>query len=231
MKIRTITVGIQVVGSDFLEVNGSLPIGLKLAEARKYLDTVKLSLIEASYEVQTQRVALNSIDEWLLCDSSPKEVSYYVALIKILVDQLAIHAIEFCSIGSCSNLHAISLIPTLLAVSDRLYCSALFKKTATDDIAPDLSVIRQASQTLLKISQTSGVFGCFRFCASFNCAGGTPFFPAAFHDEKSNEALNACSSEQNGRKGGYMLCIGLECADLLFIGFHGAVSVSEGSEV
>ena len=231
MKIRTITVGIQVVTKDFVEVNGTLPISLKLAEARRCLDTVKLSLTNASYEVQTQRVALNSIDDWLLCDMSPKDVSYYVSVIQILVNQLVIHAIEFCSIGSCSSLHAISLIPALLAVSDRLYCSALFKKTVTDDIAPDLRVIKQASQTLLKVSQTCGVFGCFRFCASFNCAGGTPFFPAAFHEEMSYDAAKRNSFERNGRKGGFMLCIGLECADLLFIGFHGAVSVSEGKEV
>lgn len=229
MKVRTITIGIQLEASDFLQVDGVLPISLKLSEARRCLDTIKLSLTEASYEVQTQRVALNSIEEWLICGNDPKEVSHYVDLVQVLVDQLSIYTIEFCSIGSCSDLHAISLIPALLAVSDRLYCSALFKKTSVDDIAPNLSLIRQASQTLLKVSQTSGVIGCFRYCASFNCSAGTPFFPAAFHEEKHVDVSNT-NIQQNVNKNGFMVCIGLECADLLFVGFYGAVSPSEGSK-
>ena len=100
MKVRTITIGIQLEASDFLQVDGVLPISLKLSEARRCLDTIKLSLTEASYEVQTQRVALNSIEEWLICGNDPKEVSHYVDLVQVLVDQLSIYTIEFCSIGS-----------------------------------------------------------------------------------------------------------------------------------
>lgn len=230
MKVRTITVGVELLPSDFIEENGVCPISLKLATAKHLLDSIGLSLTASEYEIQTLRVAFNSPDEWLLPDigcSSSRDVPSYTARVQLLVHHLTISSIDFCSLGCCSTLRSISMIPAMLAISDKLYCSALFRKTDTDNIAPDLSLIRLASKTLLEISKTSGMFGCFRYCASFNCSGGTPFFPAAFY-EKEDPSSSVESSDTVKMKG-FIVTIGLECADLLFMGFHGAESVSEGT--
>ena len=227
MKVRTITLSIEVQPDDFVEKNGVYPIGLKLEEAKRSLDRIATSLRAASYDVQTLRVAFNSLEEWLVAGT--REAAYYVTVVQILVKHLIAHSIDFCSIGCCSTLEALGLVPALLAVSDRLYCSALFKKSAEHDIAPDLSLIRQAAKSMLAVSEASGVLGCFRFCASFNCAGGTPFFPAAYFDGDKNETNDQSPDKLTKNKNGSLVSIGLECGDLLFIGFHGAECASQGT--
>lgn len=242
MRVRTITIGVELDAKDLIEVNGTHPINEKLKIAKSALTSISSSLVAAGYEVQTQRVAFNSFEEWLLRGDSNnaggKDSAFFVALVNILLHYLKLHSIEICSIGCCSSSFAISLVPQLLSLSDCLYCSALFRKTAEDDIAPDATLILRAAHTLVDVAKTSGVFGCFRFCASFNCSGGTPFFPAAFHDAKvENHTSPAELSSQKGKTcnstvktiNGFLVSIGLECADLLFISFYGAKSVSEGN--
>jgi uncharacterized protein len=242
MRVRTITIGVELDVNDLIEVNGTHPINEKLKIAKSALTSISSSLVAAGYEVQTQRVAFNSFEEWLLGGDSNnaggKDSASFVALVNILLHYLKLHSIEVCSIGCCSSSFAISLVPQLLSLSDCLYCSALFRKTAEDDIAPDATLILRAAHTLVDVAKTSGVFGCFRYCSSFNCSGGTPFFPAAFYDAKvevctsptepisqKDETCNSTVKTING----FLVTIGLECADLLFISFYGAKSVSEGN--
>ena len=235
MKVRTITIGIYLVYDDFVAVNGVHPLNIKLEIAKISLDTLKSSLIAAGYEVQTVRVAFNTFEDWLLNGNvdNRKEVDtiVYTEMIKTLVHYVEKNSIDVCSIGYCRSSYAISLVPSLLAISDKLYCSALFKKDEIDDIAASTASVKQAAQTLLDIAKTSGVFGCFRFCASFNCPAGIPFFPAAYY-EKQDPTENTIDRGdgfiRDPTKKDFLVSIGLECADLLFIGLHGASSVSEG---
>jgi uncharacterized protein (UPF0210 family) len=241
MRVRTITIGVELDAKDLIEVNGTHPINKKLKIAKSALTSISSSLVAAGYEVQTQRVAFNSFEEWLLRGDSNnaggKDSASFVALINILLHYLKLHSIEICSIGCCSSSFAISLVPQLLSLSDCLYCSALFRKTAEDDIAPDATLILRAAHTLVDVAKTSGVFGCFRYCVSFNCSGGTPFFPAAFYDAKVENYTSAELISQKGETckstvktiNGFLVSIGLECADLLFVSFYGAKSVSEGN--
>lgn len=221
--------GLALEPNDFIEIDGSQAISLKLEFAKKSLDDISNSLKSSGYEVQTLRISLNSFEYWLLHDDqgnrTEHEIAIYVSTIEVLVHHLTLHSIELCSIGCCSSSHAISLIPSLLAVSGRLSTSALFSGTENHDISPDDVPIKAAACTLIAVAKTLGVEGCFRYCASFNCAGGLPFFPAAFYEKH-----DAADSSDRGAdvKEGIMVSIGLECADLLFIAFHGAESASEG---
>jgi uncharacterized protein (UPF0210 family) len=232
MKIRTITVGLELQAKDFIEVDGQHAISLKLQFAKKSLDDISNSLKSSGYEVQTLRISLNSFEDWLLHDDqgnrTDHEIATYVSIIEILVHYLTLYSIELCAIGCCSSSHAISLIPSLLAVSGRLSTSALFFGNKSHDITPDNVPIKAAARTLIAIAKTLGVEGCFRYCASFNCAGGLPFFPAAFYETRGT---NDSSNGDGAVKEGFMVSIGLECADLLFIAFHGAESASEGSSL
>ena len=230
MKVRTITVGLALEPQDFVEIDGSHAISLKLQFAKKSLDDISNSLKSSGYEVQTLRISLNSFEDWLLHDNQGNRTEYeiaaYVSLIEVLVHYLTLYSIELCAIGCCSSSHAISLIPSLLAVSGRLSASALFSGNNSHDISPDDVPIKAAARTLIAVAKTLGVEGCFRYCASFNCAGGLPFFPAAFYEHHS---ANDSFDKDAAVKEGFMVSIGLECADLLFIAFHGASSASEGS--
>lgn len=229
MKVRTITVGVELSIDDFtIQENDTYLISKKLAVAKSALEVISKDLITAGYEVQTQRVSLNSFEDWLMCKDSLKDIAYYITIAKILDHHLELIGIDYCAIGCCSSLQAISLVPALLAVSDRFYSSVLFKKTILDNIAPDLSLISKTSEALLEIVNTLGVIGCFRFCASFNCSSGTPFFPAAFYEKKSL-VTDEESQKEKVDDNGYLVSIGLECADLLFISFNGADSVSDGA--
>ena len=238
MKVRTVTIGVELNVNDLIYVDGTHPINEKLKKAKSALTSITSSLVAAGYEVQTQRVSFNNFEEWLLDGDSNnaggKESASYVALVNVLLHYLKLHSIEICSIGCCSSSFAISLVPLLLSLSDCLYCSALFRKTEKDDIAPDSALILQAAHTLVEIAKSSGIFGCFRFCSSFNFAGGTPFFPASFHEAQAEncpmisqevEISNSMVTKNNG----FLVLIGLECADLLFIAFYGARSISEGN--
>ena len=242
MKVRTVTIGVELIAKDLIEVDGTHPINEKLKKAKSALTSITSSLVAVGYEVQTQRVSFNNFEEWLLDGDSDnaggKESASYVALVNVLLHYLTLHSIEICSIGCCSSSFAISLVPLLLSLSDCLYCSALFLKTEKDDIAPDSALILKAAHTLVEIAKSSGIFGCFRFCSSFNCAGGTPFFPASFHDAQAeNCAFPAplisqqieISNPMVTKINGFLILIGLECADLLFIAFYGAKSISEGN--
>lgn len=184
MKIRTITIGIELKSEDFLELNGILPLAKKLELAKISLNTISLSLTSAGYEVQTHRISFNSLEEWLIDNN--KNIEYHINIIEILVQLLTLNSIDFCSIGCCSSLFAISILPKILVVSEKLYCSVLFKKTDIDNITPDLNLIRKASETLLEVSNKIGVSGCFRICASFNCSSGIPFFPAAYYEDSTS---------------------------------------------
>lgn len=230
MKIRTITVGLQVQPEDFVEVGGTHAIGSKLLFARRSLDDISNSLKSSGYEVQTLRISLNSFEQWLLLDDQSYGngcgIASYIEIVEILVHYLTLYSIELCSIGCCSSSHAIALIPSLLAVSERLSCSALFRGTKLDDITPDDVLIKAAARTLISVAKTLGVAGCFRYCASFNCAGGLPFFPAAFFE---SDGTSDSSDRGVAVKEGFLVSVGLECADLLFIAFHGALSASEGN--
>lgn len=83
-------------------------------------------------------------------------------------------------------------------------------------IVPDWHICKAAAAACLSLVDKCGPLGNFRFCVSFNCNAGIPFFPAAYH--------GGSEFEPN------IVTIGLECADLLFMGFFGTDSMDEAHE-
>ena len=66
MRVRTITIGVELTAKDLIEVDGIYPIDEKLKKAKAALTSINSSLVAADYVVQTQRVSFNSFEEWLL---------------------------------------------------------------------------------------------------------------------------------------------------------------------
>ena len=94
-------------------------------------------------------------------------------------------------------------------------------------VAADYAKCREAAKACLQLAETTGDLGNFRLCASFNCPPGIPFFPSAYHDDIPTSAtlFDEISERQHAT-----ITIGLECGDLLFLAFHGAENVNEGSD-
>ena len=163
---------------------------------------------------------MNPLEEWLLTpteagepDAAAEVEARYVRSIKVLDQYLQEQSITFCSIGCCSTLKMIRLLPKLLSVSPRLFGSVNLMRTDKDHITPSNDLVLGAANAVNELFQLHGMDGCFRFTASFNCKPGNPFFPVAYHDGSQKMTVS----------------LALECGDLLFMAFHGADSASEGS--
>ena len=222
MKVRTITIGLALSPEDFVVDSGNQhhpKLAAKIAQARAYLDALKNSVCKEGFEVQTVRIALNPLEEWLLTsteegeEDAVAEEARYIRVIKVLDQYLQEQSIAFCSIGSCSTLKMIRLLPKLLVVSTRLFGSVNLMRTDNDHITPSSALVLGAADAVTELFRSQGMDGCFRFTASFNCQAGNPFFPVAYHDGSKKMTVS----------------LALECGDLLFIAFHGADSASEGS--
>lgn len=195
MRIRTLALGLSLLKTDFLD--GTLALKIKNAAVKLRAAIAKLSA--DGYEVQTIRITLNDFEDWI-------DVTNPTVNIKLLCDELRNNSIEFCSIGSCSNPELISIIPTLLKVSNSLYTSVSFSKKGSRDFVPDFDVCKMVAEIILSIAgNDESRHGCFNFCAVFNCPPNIPFFPASYHTLGEGETLT----------------VGLENGDLLFISFHG----------
>lgn len=220
MKIRAITLGVFLEAKDFEDTSGETSLATKLSTALDVLQVIKGALESACYEVQTIRISLNTIEEWLPIDfengNQEDNFENVLSVINKLVSQLERIGIDFCSLGGCQKSDYISMLPRILAISSKLNCSARFHKNAANDIAPSYEKCLCAAKASLEILETIGELGNFRYCASFNCPPGIPFFPASFHD-------NIIGHQ-------YAVSIGLESADLLFLGFFAADSAQEGRD-
>mmetsp|Transcript_2461 Transcript_2461/g.5738 ORF Transcript_2461/g.5738 Transcript_2461/m.5738 type:complete len:208 (-) Transcript_2461:271-894(-) len=184
MKIRTVALGLNLCAADLLEDQ----LRTKLLQAKAHLDAVSDALT-AAHEIQTQRVVFNSWEEWLLpLLRAPHNLQLEAVLAKLhaCLEEVSIH---FCSIGCCHSPEAIALIPAILATSTRISTSVHFPKEAL--IAPSPELCLAAARACLGVAKTSGDLGNFRFCVSFNCPPGIPFFPAAYHSSSGGTDTGA----------------------------------------
>lgn len=178
-------------------------------------------------QVQTTRLVLNSLEDWLPI-SGNISIQTYISDKILLLDQILKELdISFCSLGGCSSREFIQLLPSMLSLSDRLSCSAQFKPDA-DSIAPNYELCKVAAESSLELYRLCGNLGNFRFCASFNFTSPTPFFPAATIKESvSRDSMKTSKTSDTN----YTVSIGLENGDLLFLAFFAADTVEEGRSV
>jgi len=225
MKIRTITLGLSLSLSDFIDNGNDNDNGNnntcddKIGIAMKALDVLKDSFTKLNYEPQTIRISINNIEQWCNIDDNNDNNNNdddMLANVKVLVMILDKYNISFCSIP-CFTTKSIRLIPTILSLSNRIHCSVQLIKDNTNSICPDMKLITLASQVCLEVLNTCGNLGNFRYCVSFNCPPNIPFFPASYHKTSTS------SSEMP-------ITIGLESGDLLFLSFYGADSIDEGRD-
>lgn len=62
MKIRTITVGVELLGGDF--ANGGSSLAAKVQRAKEVVDAVAALLRKHAFEVQTTRLCTSSFEQW-----------------------------------------------------------------------------------------------------------------------------------------------------------------------
>lgn len=212
MKIRAITIGLSLTSKDFETREQLQSLQQQFLLAKQHVNQIQLALEAQGYQVQTTRICFNSFEDWLL----PLLESSQFSLESIItsLDQLLITAnFDFCSIGNANTIKGIKLIPSIFAFSNRLSCSALTSNEISDAIAPNLEFCQTVSKICIELHQQYGDLANFRFCASFNCSAGIPFFPSAYHLQNKKPAVS----------------IALENGDLIFLGCFAAKDHNEAS--
>jgi uncharacterized protein (UPF0210 family) len=209
MKIRTITVGLALSPEDFEhELAAS-----KLKSAKHHCDQLEADLVKAGYVVQTKRIALNPMHEWNP-DGSMKTIDRLQSVLTKL-------EITFCAIGPIAEPFW-RIIPDILQHASSVSCSIAFQKDQPTDVCPHYQKCVAAAQVCVDVAESLGDLGNFRFCASFNCAPGVPFFPAAY-------ARGGEGEQSDGSDRQFTISLGLENGDLLFMAYFGANNMNDAS--
>ncbi len=197
MKVRTITAGLTL-DAEYSQLPGTIE---RLREAQATFEN-------ASYEVQTTRVATQPIGE--LVGSSVAALHEVAGGIhEICIAQ----GFQFVSLGPINSRGHTALaheLPDVLAAHNTLNASiALVLNGRMDEPAchAAATVIRRLAH------ETDGGIGNFRFAATAGCPPGIPFFPSAYHDG-----------------GEPTLAIGLESADLVEEAFAKANGLTDAAE-
>lgn len=223
MKIRSICLGLLL---------NSLSLTTAYEETRALIDNAKFVLEHFSkkfaqhgFEVQTVRLSLNSIDDWLPLpggDSTREDNERHIrAHILKLVELLDAAELRMCAIGGCSSKSAyVEYMPFILSLSEKLSSCVRFDKSSEngEELSSNFAECQRAAAACLDLHKRCGDLGNFRFCSSFNCLPGTPFFPTSFNG----------SELTNSNK--FKVSIGLENGDLLYIAFFGATTFDEARD-
>jgi len=213
MKIRALTLFLTITSSIIDDEKSTIKI---IEEGKKVLNQLKKDYEAVGYEVQTIRITLNSFEEYLLLPEGGIDMKRLERLVNALIH----NEIDFCSIGDVVSEENILLIPTVLSYSTRLYCNVNIQRDQVDNIysIPNCySRCYKAAKVVFDILQCNGELGNFNYCIGFNCQPCTPFYPVSYNHRSSSG--NSGSS----------ISIALESGDLLFLAFHGAESIDEGS--
>jgi hypothetical protein len=211
MKVRTITCSLVLSAADFHEADEA-KLAARFDEIALIFDKCSKVLNDQGHEVQTVRISTNSFETWLLplLSTLPLET-----IVERFVNQLVRINCGLCAVGACSTRAGVELIPRILAMSERLSASVLFSGDR-NDVSADCDLAVVAAGVALELVEKCGVLGNFRFCTSFNCKPGTPFFPAAYSAEA--DAPSSSSSAPPAPS----LSLGLENGDVVFMAFFGA---------
>lgn len=168
-RIRAITISIRLKSSDFNDVNALYE---RFLSAKHHICTLKDKYINEKYEVQTLRIAFNSFEDWLIDPStaSPVDTVSDIALSDEsrarlqAIDQLLQRIdVEFCSLGQCMSINYMSMIPDILAVSQRFYCSVHIDRptdsTGRNIVHPDYRKCRKAAEVVLNLVTKTNELG------------------------------------------------------------------------
>lgn len=223
MKIRSVCVGLFL---NSLSLSDAYAETRALFEnAKVVLESFKSKFNQQGYEVQTIRLSLNSIDDWLPLlgsevsrEENEAHIRMHILRLVELLDELGL---TMCAIGGCSSRSAyVEYMPFILSLSEKLSSCVRFDKSPDngEELSSNFAECQRAAAACLALHKRCGDLGNFRFCASFNCLPGTPFFPTSFNGSEST----------NNNK--FKISIGLENGDLLYIAFFGATTFDEARD-
>ena len=209
MKVRAVTIGLDLSRDDFASIE---TLGKKIHVISEYLNTVERHLMTEDYEVQTKRLSFNSFELWL---PRQEDGTFYhegvLENINMLVQCINAAQIGFCNLGCATTKEGIELLEHILPLSSALSSSALIQN---DGHTPMVELAEAAARIVRFLaSSTPDGTANFRFCAAFNCPPNIPFFPVSYHEAGKAPILT----------------VGMECGDLLFLGFHGVTDLPTAS--
>src|SRR5262245_46177295 len=200
-RVRTLTAGVHLGSpADIAPVEAALA----------FLKTAKQRVIDAGYEVQTIRVAMNP----LLLDASARvraaALPQLVAIDRMLADAGAVASIGPVFARGTLDSELAAWGSELIRSTKSISFSAA---VATPDGGVSVQAARAAAQIIVALSRAlPGGVGNFRFAAAAHIPAGTPFFPVAWHD------------------GDPSLAVGLETPNIVHAAFSGTHDANEARE-
>jgi uncharacterized protein (UPF0210 family) len=150
--------------------------------AGRFLKSAQEMLADVELETQTVRLATPPFCDVL---GDPR-AAQAVEMARSLEVSCAEQGIEFVSIGSAlvdvpeASLAAIYRLPDVLTSTEHVFATALI---ASAQRGINLAAIQACAEVIHEVAHaTPQGFGTLRFAALANCAPGSPFFPAAYHN-------------------------------------------------
>lgn len=161
MKIRSITVFADAAISEDRA---------RLADLGAFSQAARQAYIDAGFEVQTTRLALDGVPMF-----HPDTVRYAVAVEALARE----YGFEYVSLGPASE-ETLLDVPAILAATRAVFVTAHIVDPASGAI--DGATVRMAARVIREASRIDAGFGNLRFAALAHVLPGAPFFPAAYHD-------------------------------------------------
>ena len=166
-RIRTITAGVNLKSLDDLGT---------IREAATFLAAARKRFESAGYEVQTLRIATQSLLEFGPLNAA--SLTKIKAMDVLLDSRKMIMAIGPVQLEDRYDPHLPGWIVKLMQQTEHISCSMVI----ASERGIQMKAARGAAETILAISrETPAGEGNFRFTAIANVPANAPFFPAAFH--------------------------------------------------
>lgn len=201
MKIRSITY-FDDLGWPFDEE--------RLSQASAFITEAKSFYQEAGFEVQTTRFATSPFG-LILGERLQEEILDFA---KSLEDKLIDHSFGYISIGPASpNIPgSFEVIEQVLRNTESIFTAGII---SSNQHGIDLSAIKACAQIIKNCAEISpDGFTNLRFAALANVLPGTPFFPAAYHQQGTGPAFS----------------IATEAADLAISAFEVITDLDDGRQ-
>ena len=189
MEIRAITFFTQLpVHASLQQMQAHLqPLGKQAAQ-------VEQSFADAGFSVQSLRLATQPLQQLLPNGATPEQLASFAAEFEQAAGtagfkHLALGTLgagEGCSSGLISQL--LEGLPAVVNATDWVFSSL---QLADRDAGFRADLLSKAAQVVLDNSiLTDNGFGNLRYCVVANMLPFSPFFPAAWHDDKSPAAFS-----------------------------------------
>ena len=148
----------------------------RLAALGRFAHRARRAYEKAGFEVQTTRLATNL----LAARPGTPWASAPVDLAMQLEAACQEQGFEYISLGPAGK-EMLPRLPAVFAATQRIFATAQIVDPQTRAI--DREAIEGAAQVMVQAARIENGFGNLRFAALANVPPGTPFLPAAYHDD------------------------------------------------